>query len=176
MLAPGRAPWPNLAAMTRLAPGSPTPDFSLSDATGKMVSLSDYAGQKIVVYFYPAAMTPGCTTEAVDFTAAQDAFSQAGYQIVGVSPDPPEKLARFADKKQLTITLLADPDRSTIKAYGAWGTKTLYGKAIEGVIRSTFVVDVDPHGKGTIELAQYNVRATGHVERLGRELEIPAID
>ncbi|WP_420174755.1 thioredoxin-dependent thiol peroxidase [Luteococcus sp. OSA5] len=156
----------------RLTAGSPAPDFALPDADEKIVRLSDFAGQKVIVYFYPAAMTPGCTVQAVDFTAALDELSDAGYQVIGISPDTPAKLARFRDKEDLHVTLLGDPERTVLDAYAAYGTKKLYGKEIQGVIRSTFIVDVDAEGKGTIEVAQYNVRATGHVAKLRRELGV----
>lgn len=126
----------------------------------------------MIVYFYPAAMTPGCTVQAVDFTASLDDIVAAGYEVIGISPDSVEKLARFREKENLGITLLADPDRAVLDAYAAFGTKMLYGKQIEGVIRSTFVIDVATDGTGTIEVAQYNVKATGHVARLRRELDI----
>ncbi|GAA1393647.1 peroxiredoxin [Luteococcus peritonei] len=156
----------------RLAAGSAAPDFALPDADGRIVRLSDFAGQKVVLYFYPAAMTPGCTTQAVDFSAAVDDFTGSGYQVVGISPDTPEKLGKFREKENLGITLLGDPERTVLDAYAAYGTKMLYGKEIEGVIRSTFVIDVDAEGQGTIEVAQYNVKATGHVAKLRRELGI----
>ncbi len=158
--------------MTRLEVGDAAPTFSLSDADGRAVSLADFAGRRVIVYFYPAAMTPGCTIQAVDFTAALDDIAAAGYDVVGISPDKPEKLARFRAKEDLRVTLLGDPSREVLVAYGAFGTKTLYGKQIEGVIRSTFVVDVDADGRGTIQVAQYNVRATGHVAKLRRDLGI----
>ena len=156
----------------RLDIGSPAPEFTLSDATGSQVSLADFAGRRVIVYFYPAAMTPGCTIQAVDFTAAQQDFRSAGYEIVGISPDTVEKLAKFREKEALGVTLLADPEKDSLNAYGAWGTKMLYGKEIVGVLRSTFVIDVDDAGKGTIALAQYNVKATGHVDKLKRDLGI----
>jgi thioredoxin-dependent peroxiredoxin len=156
----------------RLDIGSPAPDFTLPDATGAEVSLAGFAGRRVVVYFYPAAMTPGCTIQAVDFTAAQQDFREAGYEIVGISPDSVDKLAKFRDKEALGVTLLADPDKQALNAYGAWGTKMLYGKEITGVLRSTFVVDVDETGSGTIALAQYNVKASGHVDKLKRDLGI----
>jgi len=160
--------------MTTLAAGDSAPSFDLVDADGQSRTLASFGAGALVLYFYPAALTPGCTIEAIDFTAHRAAFEAAGYKIVGVSPDTPAKLARFIESKDLTVTLLADPDKTTINAYGAWGTKMLYGKAIEGVIRSTFVVDVDACGKGTIRLAQYGVKATGHVDRLARDLGIAA--
>ncbi|MDO5534554.1 MAG: thioredoxin-dependent thiol peroxidase [Propionibacteriaceae bacterium] len=158
--------------MARLQVGDAAPSFSLPDADGSTVSLSDYAGRRVIVYFYPAAMTPGCTTQAVDFTASAAEIASAGFDVVGISPDTPDKLAAFRAKEDLRVTLLADPERTTLDAYGAYGTKMLYGKEIEGVIRSTFVVDVDAEGRGTISVAQYNVKATGHVSRLRRDLGI----
>ena len=160
----------NLKAMSQLVAGEVAPAFTLPDADGKPVSLSDFAGRKVVVYFYPAAMTPGCTTQAVDFTAARDDFLEAGIDVIGISPDAPEKLVAFRQRKGLKITLLSDESQQTLDAYGAWGTKVLYGKSMEGVLRSTFVIDVDEDGVGRIDLAQYNVRATGHVDRLRRDL------
>lgn len=156
--------------MTQLAAGDPAPAFSLPDADGRVYSLSDFAGRSVVVYFYPAAMTPGCTTEAIDFTAARDDFLEAGMDIVGISPDAPDALGKFRARKELKVTLLSDEDREAIEAYGVWGTKSLYGKPVTGVLRSTFLVDVDEQGNGTIRLAQYNVRASGHVDRLKRDL------
>lgn len=158
--------------MARLQVGDPAPPFTLPDANGTPVSLADYAGRRVVVYFYPAALTPGCTVEAVDFSAALDDLASAGYAVVGISPDKPEKLQRFRTKETLAVTLLSDPDREVLTAYGAFGTKMLYGKEIEGVIRSTFVIEVDAAGKGTVRLAQYNVKANGHVGRLLRDLGV----
>ena len=132
--------------MAKLQVGDRSPSFALPDAEGTLVSLADYAGRRVVVYFYPAALTPGCTTQAVDFTAAAAEFAAAGYDVLGISPDDPAKLQKFRAKESLTVTLLADPGRSVLEAYGAWGTKMLYGKEITGVIRSTFVVDVDAVG------------------------------
>jgi peroxiredoxin Q/BCP len=154
--------------MTRLAPGDPAPEFTLPDADGKDVSLSDFRGRKVVVYFYPAAMTPGCTTQACDFRDSLDSLAAAGVTVLGISPDKPEKLAKFRERDRLTFPLLSDPDRATLEAYGAFGEKTMYGKKVTGVIRSTFVVDED----GAIEIAQYNVKATGHVAKLRRDLGI----
>jgi peroxiredoxin Q/BCP len=150
----------------RLAPGDPAPDFTLVDDSGAEVALKDLRGRKVIVYFYPAAMTPGCTTQACDFTDSLDSLKVAGYEVLGISPDQPEKLASFRERDHLTITLLSDPDKAVLQAYGAFGEKKLYGKVVEGVIRSTFVVDED----GTIEQAQYNVKATGHVAKLRRDL------
>lgn len=156
----------------RLTAGQQAPAFTLPDADGKPVSLADHRGQKVILYFYPAAMTPGCTVQAVDFTASLDELAAAGYTVLGISPDPVDKLARFREKEQLQVTLLSDPEREVLQAYAAYGTKMLYGKEIQGVIRSTFVIDVDQEGVGTIEVAQYNVKATGHVAKLRRELGI----
>jgi len=156
----------------RLSPGDVAPAFSLPDADGKTVSLADYAGKRVIVYFYPAAMTPGCTTQAVDFTAAMDELSSAGLSVLGVSPDDTTKLARFKEIEHISFPLLSDVDKSTLSAWGAYGEKLLYGKLIEGVLRSTFVVDVDGSGKGTIAVAQYNVRAKGHVAKLRKELAV----
>ena len=156
--------------MTQLAVGDLAPAFTLPDADGQPVSLSDFAGRKVVLYFYPAAMTPGCTTQAVDFTEARDEFLEAGMDVVGISPDAPGALAKFRQRKDLKVELLSDVSREVIDAYGAWGTKMLYGKAVEGVMRSTFVIDINDAGVGTVEVAQYNVRATGHVDRLRRDL------
>jgi thioredoxin-dependent peroxiredoxin len=150
----------------RLSPGDPAPDFTLSDDTGTDVSLRDLRGSQVIVYFYPAAMTPGCTKQACDFTDSLDALQGAGYRVLGVSPDKPEKLARFRERDGLTITLLSDPDKQVLTSYGAFGEKKLYGKVVEGVIRSTFVVDEE----GRIRIAQYNVKATGHVAKLRRDL------
>ena len=150
----------------RLAPGDAAPDFTLLTDTGERESLSDHRGRKVIVYFYPAAMTPGCTTQACDFTDSLSSLQAAGYDVLGISPDKPEKLAKFREKDGLSITLLSDADRSAMSAYGAYGEKKMYGKTVEGVIRSTFVVDEE----GRVELAQYNVKATGHVAKLRRDL------
>jgi peroxiredoxin Q/BCP len=146
--------------------GDIAPPFTLPDADGNAVSLSDFAGKPVIVYFYPAAMTPGCTTEACDFTSARAPLDGGGYVVLGISPDKPEKLAKFRDKEDLTITLLSDADKAVMGAYGAFGEKKLYGKTVEGVIRSTFVVNAD----GRIEQAWRNVKATGHVARVLKEL------
>ena len=148
----------------------PAPDFSLRDQDGQRVSLADLRGRKTVLYFYPAAMTPGCTTQACDFRDSIASLEGAGYQVVGVSRDEPAKLAAFRERDGLTFPLLSDPDHAVHDAYGAWGEKTNYGKVIEGVLRSTFVIDED----GAISLAQYNVKATGHVARLRRLLGVDA--
>lgn len=157
---------------SNLAVGDPAPAFTLPDSQGHDVSLSDYASKRVIVYFYPAAMTPGCTIQAVDFSASLNEWSDAGYEVVGISPDSVDKLADFRRRDDLQVTLLANPARDVIEAYGAYGTKKLYGKEIEGVLRSTFVVDVDDEGCGTIALAQYNVRAKGHVDKLKRDLNV----
>ena len=142
------------------------PDFTLTDHQGRQVQLSGLRGRKVIVYFYPAAMTPGCTTEACDFSDSLESLRAQGYEVLGISPDPVEKLARFRDKEGLGITLLSDSDRSVMAAYAAFGEKKSYGKVVQGVIRSTFVVDEE----GTVQLAQYNVKATGHVAKLRRDL------
>lgn len=150
----------------RLTPGDAAPDFTLESDTGEQVTLSDLRGRKVIVYFYPAAMTPGCTKQACDFTESLDSLKGAGYEVLGVSKDKPAKLAKFRERDSLTLPLLSDESLETHKAYGAFGTKKLYGKEVEGVIRSTFVVDEE----GKIEVAQYNVKATGHVAKLRRDL------
>ena len=137
---------------------------------GHPVSLSDFHGKKVIVYFYPAAMTPGCTKQACDFSESIGALRGEGFEVIGISPDKPEKLAKFRAKDELTIQLLSDPSKDVLKEYGAFGEKKLYGKTVEGVIRSTFVVD--EHGK--IALAQYNVKATGHVAKLRKDLGLAA--
>jgi len=152
----------------RLAAGDHAPNFALPDDTGKIHKLSELRGSRVILYFYPAAMTPGCTTQACDFTANMDQFQAAGYQVVGISPDKPEKLAKFRAEVGLRFLLLSDPERETLKAYGAYGEKQLYGKTVVGVIRSTFIIDE----KGVIERAMYGVRAKGHVDKLRRELDI----
>ena len=151
---------------TRLSAGDTAPDFTLTSDTGEQVSLSDLRGQKAIIYFYPAAMTPGCTTQACDFSDSLSSLKVAGYEVLGVSPDTPDKLAKFREHDGLTITLLSDPDKAVLTAYGAYGEKKMYGKTVQGVIRSTFVVDEE----GTLELARYNVKATGHVAKLRRDL------
>ena len=158
--------------MTRLSTGDPAPAFSLPSADGQSLALSDYAGKRVIVYFYPAAMTPGCTTQAIDFTAASASLSAAGLEVVGISPDSPEKLVQFRQQQAIDFPLLSDADRSTLTAYGAYGEKMLYGKLMEGVIRSTFVIDVDDEGQGTVAVAQYNVKAAGHVDKLKRDLGV----
>ena len=157
-----------MTEQTRLAGGDKAPEFSLSDADGNTVSLGDFAGRKVVVYFYPAASTPGCTKQACDFRDSLDELNEAGLDVVGISPDKPEKLAKFRDAEKLTFPLLSDPDRKVLTAWGTYGEKKMYGKTVQGVIRSTFVVDE----KGKIAVAQYNVKATGHVAKLRGDLSI----
>ena len=152
----------------RLAVGSPAPDFTLPDETGTPVSLSGLRGHKVILYAYPAAMTPGCTTQACDFRDSLSSLAGAGYTVLGISPDSPEKLSRFKERDGLTFPLLADESKQTLTAYGAYGEKSLYGKKITGVIRSTFVIGED----GTLAKAQYNVKATGHVAKLRAELGV----
>jgi thioredoxin-dependent peroxiredoxin len=152
----------------RLEPGDEAPDFTLPDADGKQVSLSSLRGQQVIVYFYPAAMTPGCTKEACDFRDSIQSLAAAGVTVLGISPDGPARLAKFRDRDHLNFPLLSDPDHKVEQAYGAYGEKTLYGKTTIGVIRSTFVVDEE----GKIARAYYNVKATGHVERLRKDLGI----
>ena len=150
----------------RLSPGDIAPDFTLTSDTGERVTLSDLRGRRVILYFYPAAMTPGCTTQACDFSDSLDSLKGAGFEVLGVSKDKSAKLAKFRERDQLTLTLLSDELLEAHSAYGAYGTKKLYGKEVEGVIRSTFVIDAE----GRVELAQYNVKATGHVAKLRRDL------
>ena len=152
----------------RLTVGDEAPDFTLPDANEKPVSLSDYRGRKVIVYFYPAAMTPGCTKQACDFRDNLAELNEQGIDVIGVSPDKPAKLAKFVERDGLTFPLLSDPDKEVLTAWGAFGEKKLYGKIVQGVIRSTFLVDED----GRIAEAQYNVRATGHVAKLRRDLSV----
>ena len=195
----------NESAIIRLEPGQPAPDFTLSDDQGNAVHLrdllsndvpgdgtpgddsgsdarGDVSRRRVILYFYPAAMTPGCTTEACDFRDRLDRLTSAGYTVVGVSKDLPSKLARFRERDHLTFTLLSDPDLAVHKAYGAYGERKLYGKVHVGPIRSTFVIgatddegsgaDGDGHASdGVIELARYNVRAKGHVDSLLKQLD-----
>ncbi|MGV9714045.1 thioredoxin-dependent thiol peroxidase [Gordonia sp. NPDC003424] len=153
---------------TRLSAGDRAPAFTLPDAQGNDVSLADYAGRKVIVYFYPAASTPGCTKQACDFRDNLAELNDAGIDVIGISPDKPAKLQKFIDAEGLTFPLLSDPEKKVLTAWGAFGEKTMYGKTVTGVIRSTFLVDAD----GTIEVAQYNVRATGHVAKLRRDLSV----
>ena len=150
----------------RLQAGDPAPDFSLPSDTGETVTLSDFRGERVIVYFYPAAMTPGCTKQACDFSDSLDRLKAEGYAVVGISPDTPEKLAGFREKEGLGIVLLSDPDKKVLTSWGAFGEKKLYGKLVHGVIRSTFVVDPE----GVLEYAAYNVKATGHVAKLRKDL------
>lgn len=152
----------------RLAPGDKAPSFALTDDSGRTVKLSDFKGRRVIVYFYPAAMTPGCTKQACDFRDSLASLQAAGFAVVGISPDKPEELARFREHDGLTFPLLSDPDKRVLTAYGAYGEKKLYGKTVVGVIRSTFVIDAT----GTVELAQYGVKATGHVAKLRRDLSL----
>ena len=152
----------------RLSAGDAAPEFTLSDADGNPVSLKDYRGKRVIVYFYPAASTPGCTKQACDFRDSLDRLNAEGFVVLGISPDAPAKLTKFRDNQHLTFPLLSDPDKTVLSAYGAYGEKKLYGKTVVGVIRSTFVID----GEGTIELAQYGVKATGHVAKLRRDLKL----
>lgn len=153
-------------AQVRLSPGDAAPDFTLPTDSGGSLSLADLRGRKVVLYAYPAAMTPGCTKQACDFRDSLPSLQAAGYEVVGISPDPPEKLARFRARDGLTFPLLSDPEATVLAAYGAWGEKKMYGRTVTGVIRSTFVIDE----QGRIVSALYGVKATGHVARLRREL------
>jgi peroxiredoxin Q/BCP len=148
--------------------GDKAPAFSLPDADGNTVKLSDFKGRKVIVYFYPAASTPGCTKQACDFRDSLAQLNDSGLDVIGISPDKPAKLAKFRDTEGLTFPLLSDPDREVLTAWGAFGEKSMYGKTVQGVIRSTFVVDE----KGNIEVAQYNVKATGHVAKLRRDISV----
>ena len=152
----------------RLEVGQTAPGFSLPDADGNTVRLADFKGRAVIVYFYPAASTPGCTKQACTFRDSLAGLNGAGIDVVGISPDKPEKLAKFRDAEALTFPLLSDPERKVLTAWGTFGEKKMYGKTVQGVIRSTFLVDE----KGTIELAQYNVKATGHVAKLRGELSV----
>jgi peroxiredoxin Q/BCP len=155
-----------MAAAPRLSPGDKAPAFSLPTDSGSTLSLKDLKGKKVVLYVYPAAMTPGCTKQACDFRDNLQQFVAAGYAVVGLSPDKPEKLAAFRDKEGLTFPLLSDESKQTLTAYGAYGEKQLYGTTVVGVIRSTFVLDE----KGVVTHAGYGVKATGHVAKLSRDL------
>lgn len=151
---------------TRLSAGDQAPNFTLRDGTGVQQSLADYRGQNLIVYFYPAAFTPGCTTEACDFRDNLESFAGSGYQVIGISPDPVAKLAEFAAGESLTFPLLSDEDAAVAKRWGAWGEKTVGDKTFTGLLRSTFVIDAE----GRIVDAQYNVSADGHVAGLRAQL------
>jgi peroxiredoxin Q/BCP len=155
---------------SRIAAGQPAPDFTLLDADGVERSLSDFRGQRVIVYFYPEAGTPGCTTEACDFRDNLNSLKSAGYTVLGISRDKPAKLKSFEEEQGLNFTLLSDPDKAVHELYGAWGEKSLYGKTVTGVLRSTFVLDEE----GVVTLALYNVKATGHVASLRKKLKIDA--
>jgi peroxiredoxin Q/BCP len=164
---PGRPTKENpLADVSRLERGDAAPDFTLPTGDGGSVSLDAYRGKRVILYFYPAAMTPGCTKQACDFRDNLGDLADAGYVVFGVSKDKPAKLAQFTERDSLTFPLLSDPDLEVHKAYGAYGEKSMYGKTVVGVIRSTFVIDPD----GKVELALYNVKATGHVASLKKKL------
>lgn len=152
----------------QLEPGDPAPTFRLVDDDGTTVGLDDLAGRKFMIYFYPKAFTPGCTTESCDFRDRSDHFTAAGYEIIGVSPDPPAELARFRSEHDLPFRLLSDPDHAMADAYGAWGLKKNYGREYEGMIRSTVAVSAD----GIVEHAWYNVRAKGHAQRVADQLGV----
>lgn len=154
----------------RLAAGQEAPDFTLPDERGRPVSLHDFAGEKVIVYFYPAAGTPGCTTEACDFRDNINSLKSAGYQVLGVSKDTVDDLAKFRDEQGLNFPLLSDLDLAVHNEYGAYGEKSLYGKTVTGVIRSTVVIGED----GSVELPLYNVKATGHVKSLRKKLGLDA--
>ncbi|GLH95757.1 thioredoxin-dependent thiol peroxidase [Phytohabitans aurantiacus] len=150
----------------RLAAGDAAPDFTLPTDEGETLSLKELRGRKVVLYAYPAAMTPGCTKQACDFRDSLASLQAAGYEVVGISPDKPAKLAKFREHDALTFPLVSDQDKAVLTAYGAYGEKQLYGKTVTGVIRSTFVIDEE----GRIERALYNVKATGHVAKLRKDL------
>ena len=163
---------PSIGGMTdaRLAPGDLAPDFTLDDQDGGPVTLSSLRGTRVVLYFYPEAMTPGCTTEACDFRDSLNSFAGAGIRVIGVSKDDVAKLKRFTERDRLNFSVLSDADLAVQRAYGVWGEKMLYGKTVLGSIRSTFIIGAD----GRIEKAMYNVKATGHVARVRRELGLDA--
>ncbi|ROO58346.1 peroxiredoxin Q/BCP [Micromonospora sp. Llam0] len=150
----------------RLAPGDSAPEFTLPTDSGDQLSLKELRGRNVVLYAYPSAMTPGCTKQACDFRDSLAGLQAAGYEVVGISPDKPEKLAKFRERDGLTFPLVSDPDKAVLTAYGAYGEKQLYGRTVTGVIRSTFVIDAE----GRITKALYNVKATGHVAKLRRDL------
>jgi len=155
-----------MSAQVQLEEGAKAPGFKVLDQDGKKVSLADYKGHKVILYFYPAAATPGCTKEACDFNDNLGDLQNAGYAVVGISPDAPAKLQKFANAEKLNFDLLSDPELATHKAYGAYGTKSMYGREFTGVLRSTFVLDET----GKVTLALYNVKATGHVAMLRKQL------
>lgn len=155
-----------MTAPARLSPGDTAPDFTLPTDSGDQLALADLRGRKVLLYAYPAAMTPGCTKQACDFRDSLAGLQAAGYEVVGISPDKPERLAKFRERDAITFPLVSDTDRAVLAAYGAYGEKQSYGRTVTGVIRSTFVIDAD----GRIERAFYNVRATGHVAKLRRDL------
>ncbi|TCP46764.1 peroxiredoxin Q/BCP [Tamaricihabitans halophyticus] len=157
-----------MSEQKRLSPGDPAPEFTLPDSAGNPVSLADFRGQSVVVYFYPAAGTPGCTKQACDFRDNLAEFNAAGMRVLGISPDKPANLATFVEAEGLTFPLLSDPDKTVLAEWGAFGEKKNYGRVVQGVIRSTFVVDAE----GKISTAQYNVKATGHVAKLRRDLDL----
>ncbi len=154
--------------MPRLSTGDIAPDFTVPTADGGSFTLAEQRGSRVVIFFFPAAMTPGCTTQACDFRDSLGALQAAGYAVIGISPDAVPRLAEFTESAALTYPLGSDPDKAVLQAYGAYGEKKLYGKTVEGVIRSTVVVGPD----GTVDLAQYNVKATGHVAKLRRDLQV----
>src|SRR3954447_9262936 len=156
---------------TRLSPGDQAPDFTLPTADGGQLTLADLRGNKVILYAYPAAMTPGCTTQACDFRDSLASLQAAGYEVVGISPDAPAKLVKFRERDAITFPLVSDQDKSVLTAYGAYGEKQMYGKTVTGVIRSTFVIDED----GRIDRALYNVKAAGHVAKLRRDLGIDCL-
>ncbi len=157
-------------ADAKLEAGAPAPEFTLPDTDGNQVSLADFRGQKVILYFYPGASTPGCTTEACDFRDSLNSLKSAGYSVLGISKDDAQPLQKFRDEEHLNFPLLSDPDLSVHQLYGAWGEKSMYGKTVTGVLRSTFVIDED----GTVTLPLYNVKATGHVASLRKKLKLDA--
>jgi len=167
-LSVGRSIVVGMTETVRLSPGDAAPDFTLPTDNGDQLTLKDLRGRKVVLYAYPAAMTPGCTKQACDFRDSLGSLQAAGFEVVGISPDTPAKLAQFRERDAITFPLVSDRDKSVLTAYGAFGEKQLYGKTVTGVIRSTFVIDED----GTIERALYNVKATGHVAKLRRDLGV----
>ena len=158
----------NDTANIRLTEGDEAPGFALTSDKGETIDLKDYRGKKVLVYFYPRANTPGCTKEACDFRDSLAQLNDQNIDVVGISPDKPEALAKFRDKYELTFPLLSDPDKAVMTGYGAFGEKKNFGKIVQGVIRSTFLVDEE----GKVALARYNVKATGHVARIMKELEL----